>query len=159
MTRRVPLLSQATDSAMQVRDIIKDKTSALITVRATDSLKNAISKLDYERIGATLVVNENDQLVGMLSERDLVGVLAEYGDRALIANVGALMTRRIFGCAPEDTIQDAMAWMVHHRVRHLPVVEDGRVLGIISIGDVVKHLVDETEKEPRVLEAVLVNSA
>ena len=144
---------------MQVRDIIKDKTSALITVRATDSLKNAISKLDYERIGATLVVNENDQLVGMLSERDLVGVLAEYGDRALIANVGALMTRRIFGCAPEDTIQDAMAWMVHHRVRHLPVVEDGRVLGIISIGDVVKHLVDETEKEPRVLEAVLVNSA
>lgn len=144
---------------MQVSDIIKDKASALITVRATDSLKNAISKLDYERIGATLVVNEKDQLVGMLSERDLVGVLAEYGDRALIANVGALMTRRIFGCTPDDTIQDAMAWMVHHRVRHLPVVEEGRVRGIISIGDVVKHLIDDSEKEPRVLEDIFVPSA
>ena len=141
---------------MQVIDILKDKNNALITVRATDSLKNAISKLDYERIGATLVVNQDDHLVGMLSERDLIGVLAEYGDRALLANVGALMTRRIFGCAPEDSIQDAMAWMVHHRVRHLPVVEAGRVLGIISIGDVVKHLVDEPGKEPRVLEDVVV---
>ena len=141
---------------MQVRDILKDKKSALITVRATDSLKNAISKLDYERIGATLVVNEDDHLVGMLSERDLVGVLAEYGDRALLANVGALMTGRVFGCVPEDSIQDAMTWMVHHRVRHLPVVEGGRVQGIISIGDVVKHLVDESGKEPRVLKDVIV---
>ncbi len=141
---------------MQVIDILEDKNNALITVRATDSLKNAISKLDYERIGATLVVNQDDHLVGMLSERDLIGVLAEYGDRALLANVGALMTRRIFGCTPEDSIQDAMAWMVHHRVRHLPVVEEGRVLGIISIGDVVKHLIDEPGKEPRVLEDVVV---
>ena len=141
---------------MQVADLLKDKNNALITVRATDSLKNAISKLDYERIGATLVVNDEDHLVGMLSERDLVGVLAEYGDRALLANVGALMTKRIFGCAPDDSIQDAMAWMVHHRVRHLPVVEDGRVQGIISIGDVVKHLIDQPGKEPRILEDILV---
>ncbi len=152
-------LYETQPAAMQVSDILKDKKSALITVRATDSLKNAISKLDYERIGATLVVNEDDHLVGMLSERDLVGVLAEYGDRALLANVGALMTRRIFGCAPGDSIQDAMAWMVNRRVRHLPVVEDGRVLGIISIGDVVKHLVDEPGKEPRVLQDVVVEPA
>lgn len=144
---------------MLVADILKEKNSALITVRATASLKSAISKLDYERIGATLVTNEADELVGMLSERDLVGVLAEYGDRALQANVGALMTRRIFGCVPEDDIQDAMAWMVHHRVRHLPVVEDGRVQGIISIGDVVKHLINIPEKEPRVLDSVIVKAS
>ena len=144
---------------MLVADILKEKNSALITVRATDSLKNAISMLDCERIGATLVVNDNDELVGMLSERDLVGVLAEYGDRALLANVGALMTRRIFGCVPDDDIQDAMAWMVHHRVRHLPVVEDGRVRGIISIGDVVKYLTDKPQKEPRVLADIIVTTA
>ena len=141
---------------MLVADILKEKKNALVTVRATDSLKNAIAKLDYERIGATLVVNEENRLVGMLSERDLVGVLAEYGDLALRANVGALMTGRIFGCAPEDTIQDTMSWMVHHRVRHLPVVKDGELQGIISIGDVVKHLVTQPQREPRIITDVVV---
>ncbi len=142
---------------MRVADLLKQKNTApLITVKATDSLKEAIKKLDYERIGATLVVNDNGHLVGMLSERDLIGVLAEYGDRALLANVGALMTRRVFGCTPEDDIEDAMTWMVQHRVRHLPVVEGGQVQGIVSIGDVAKHLMAETEKEPYILEGVVV---
>ena len=142
---------------MRVADLLKKKNTApLITVQATDSLKEAIKKLDYERIGATLVVNDRGRLVGMLSERDLIGVLAEYGDRALLANVGALMTRRVFGCTPDDDIEDAMAWMVRHRVRHLPVVEGGRVQGIVSIGDVVKHLMNETDKEPHILEDVVV---
>ncbi len=113
---------------MRVADLLKKKNTApLITVKATDSLKEAIKKLDYERIGATLVINDGGHLVGMLSERDLIGVFAEYGDRALLANVGALMTRRVFGCTPDDDIEDAMTWMVQHRVRHLPVVEGGRV--------------------------------
>jgi len=142
---------------MRVADLLKKKdTAPLITVKATDSLKEAIKKLDYERIGATLVVNDKGHLVGMLSERDLIGVLAEYGDRALLANVGALMTRRVYGCTPEDEIQDAMTWMVQHRVRHLPVVEGGRVQGIVSIGDVARHLMAETEKEPYILEGVVV---
>jgi CBS domain-containing protein len=129
---------------MRVADLLKKKNTApLITVKATDSLKEAIKKLDYERIGATLVVNDGGRLVGMLSERDLIGVFAEYGDRALLVNVGALMTRRVFGCTPDDDIEDVMAWMVQHRVRHLPVVEDGRVQGMVSIGDVVKHRLDE----------------
>jgi len=143
---------------MRIADILKDKDNHhhIISVRATDSLKNAISKLDYERIGATLVVDAEDRLVGMLSERDLIGVLAEYGDRALRANVGALMTRRVFGCTPNDDVKDAMAWMVRHRVRHLPVVEGGRIRGIVSIGDVIKSLAHETDKEPHILEDVVV---
>ena len=142
---------------MHVADLLQKKNAApLITVKATDSLKEAIKKLDYERIGATLVVNDEGRLVGMLSERDLIGVLAEYGDRALLANVGALMTRRVFGCTPDDDIQDAMTWMVQHRVRHLPVVVEGRVQGIVSIGDVVKHLMHETDNEAHILEDVVV---
>ncbi len=142
---------------MRVTDLLKKKDDTpLITVKATDSLKEAIKKLDYERIGATLVVNDRGRLVGMLSERDLIGVFAEYGDRALLVNVGALMTRRVFGCTPDDDIEDVMAWMVQHRVRHLPVVEGGRVQGMVSIGDVVKHLMNETEKEPLILEDVVV---
>lgn len=134
---------------MRVADLLDQKESAtLITVRATDSLKRAISRLDLERIGAMMVVNDRGRLVGMLSERDLVGVLAEYGERALLANVGALMTRRILACHPDDDIEDALSWMVHHRVRHLPVVEDGTVRGLISIGDVARHLVAPAEHEP-----------
>ena len=141
---------------MQVADILEEKGTSVITVRATDSLKETISKLDHERIGAMLVVNDDHQLVGMISERDLIGVLAEYGELALIANVGALMTKRVYGCAPQDSLQDAMAWMVHQRVRHLPVVVGGEIRGVISIGDVVKHLIKQAEKEPTVLEQVSV---
>ena len=142
---------------MRVADLLEKKTTVpLITVKATDSLKEAIKKLDYERIGATLVIDNAGRLVGMLSERDLIGVLAEYGDRALLANVGALMTRRVFGCTPDDDIQDAMTWMVQHRVRHLPVVVAGHVQGIVSIGDVVKHLMHETDTEAHILEDVIV---
>ena len=142
---------------MRVADLHEKKTTVpLITVKATDSLKEAIKKLDYERIGATLVIDNAGRLVGMLSERDLIGVLAEYGDRALLANVGALMTRRVFGCTPDDDIQDAMTWMVQHRVRHLPVVVAGHVQGIVSIGDVVKHLMHETDTEAHILEDVIV---
>ena len=138
---------------MRVDDVLQDKNDQpLITVRAAESLRDAIGKLDHERIGATLVVNDAGHLVGMLSERDLIGVLAEYGERALKANVGALMTRRVYACRPDDALADAMAWMVRYRVRHLPVVEDGRVRGLISIGDAVKHLGKPTDVDPMVLE-------
>lgn len=134
---------------MRVADLLEGKENAtLITVRATDSLKHAVARLDLERIGAMMVVNDRGHLVGMLSERDLVGVLAEYGERAMLANVGALMTRRILACHPDDAIEDALSWMVHHRVRHLPVVEEGKVRGLISIGDVARRLVVLAAHEP-----------
>ena len=144
---------------MRIADILEDKDSSIITVRATEPLREAIAKLDHERIGATVVLNEDRHVVGMLSERDLIGVLAEYGDRALIANVGALMTRRVFVCSPEDGVREAMAWMVHHRVRHLPVVEDGTVCGVVSIGDLVNHVLEEggiTPTEPTILDDAVV---
>ncbi len=138
-----------------VADILKTKGGAVVTVRATAPLAEAIALLDRERIGAVPVLNEAGQLVGMLSERDLVGVLAEYGDRAFAANVGALMSRRVYVCTPQDRLDEVLAWMVHRRVRHLPVVEDGRLRGLISIGDAAKHLVGEAETEPPVLSGVI----
>ena len=137
---------------MQVSEILNAKGADVVTVRATAPLSKAITLLDQERIGALPVVNEKGHLVGMLSERDLVSVLAEYRDRALKANVGALMSEQVYVCTPDDTLEETLAWMVSYRVRHLPVVEDGRVRGLISIGDVAKHLVGEAKREPRLLD-------
>lgn len=136
---------------MRVVDILDQKSADVVTVQATDSLRDAIARLDRERIGAMIVVNEDHQIVGMLSERDLIAVLAEYGDRALVANVGALMSEPVYTCSPDDLVNDVMSWMVSYRLRHLPVVEKGQLLGIVSIGDGVKHLVGEATTQPRVL--------
>ncbi len=139
-----------------VADILKAKGTKVVAVQATAPLAQAIALLDHERIGALPVRNEAGHLVGMLSERDLVGVLSEYGERAFAANVGALMSRRVYVCAPQDALPEVLSWMVQHRVRHLPVVEDGRLRGLISIGDAAKHLIDEAGTEPAVLSGVVV---
>jgi CBS domain-containing protein len=136
---------------MRIADVLQDKGSTIITVQATAPLDEAIAVLDRERIGAVPVVNEKQQVVGVLSERDLINVLAEYGDRALKANVGALMSRHVYICALDDKVAEALAWMVTYRVRHLPVIEDDRLRGLVSIGDLVKHTVGKTKRQPGVL--------
>ncbi len=136
---------------MRIADVLQDKGSTTITVQATAPLDEAIAVLDHERIGAVPVVNEKQQVVGVLSERDLINVLAEYGDRALKANVGALMSRRVYICALDDEVAEALGWMVAYRVRHLPVVENDRLRGLVSIGDLVKHTVGKAKRQPGVL--------
>ncbi|HMB92809.1 MAG TPA: CBS domain-containing protein [Rhodothermales bacterium] len=137
---------------MRIADILQDKGSKIITVQAKAPLDEAIAMLDRERIGAVPVVNEKQQVVGVLSERDLVSVLAEYRDRALHANVGALMSRRVYVCTLDDEVEEALAWMVAYRVRHLPVVEGDRLCGLVSIGDLVKHMVGKATSQPGVLQ-------
>lgn len=136
---------------MRIADVLQDKGSTIITVQATAPLDEAIAVLDRERIGAVPVVNDQQQVVGVLSERDLISVLAEYGDRALKANVGALMSRRVYICSLDDEVEEALAWMVAYRVRHLPVVEGDHLRGLVSIGDLVKHTVGKATSEPGVL--------
>lgn len=136
---------------MRIADVLQDKGSTIITIQAKAPLDEAIAVLDRERIGAVPVVNEKQQVVGVLSERDLINVLAEYGDRALKANVGALMSRRVYICALDDEVAEALAWMVAYRVRHLPVIEGGRLRGLVSIGDLVKHTVGKTDSKPDVM--------
>jgi CBS domain-containing protein len=136
---------------MHIADVLQDKGSSIITVLATAPLKDAIAVLDRERIGAVPVVNDKQEVVGVLSERDLISVLAEYGDRALKANVGALMSNHVQVCSPEDEVEEALSWMVTCRVRHLPVLEDGKLRGLVSIGDLVKHTVGEVDTRPAVM--------
>jgi CBS domain-containing protein len=99
-----------------------------------------------------MVVSEDGRSVsGMISERDVVRGLAERGARILEVPVAELMTRTVFSCGPKDTIKQVMAEMTRRRVRHLPVVADGVLVGIVSIGDVVKSRLDEVETETNVL--------
>jgi CBS domain-containing protein len=128
-----------------------DKDSHVSTIRNTAKVSKAIGKLDEERIGALVVVDRWGKLAGMFSERDVIRGLARDGTAALDYEVHELMTPDVATCAPEDPIEKAMAVMTAHRIRHLPVMAGGKLLGIVSIGDLVKYRLDEKKAEANVL--------
>ena len=103
------------------------------------------------------MLDAEDQVVGIISERDVVHALAEHGESVLGRQVRDLMTEHVFVCKPEDTIKEVMTWMTRHRARHLPVVQDDRLHGLISIGDVVKHRLDEIQTEANVLRDIVIS--
>src|SRR5439155_27146714 len=107
----------------------------------------AVDQLHQERIGALIVSEDGDAVEGVLSERDIVAALAEYGGDLLSRTVGEIMTRNVVTCEPSDTVGELMAEMTNRRIRHFPVVADGRLCGIVSIGDLVKNRLDEIEFE------------
>jgi CBS domain-containing protein len=130
---------------MIVRTILKDKSSAdVATTVAGQKVGDAAKLLDQRRIGALVVVDEQRSLAGILSERDLVRGLSRHGVAVMDMRVGDLMTADVLTCTPEDTIDSIMSAMTSNRIRHLPVVEGGKLAGIITIGDVVKTKLDET---------------
>jgi CBS domain-containing protein len=139
--------------AMKVRDIIAHKGKNVVTVRPDTSVTTIVHRLALERIGALVVSEDGARVAGIISERDIVRVLAERGadllDPAL--PVDAIMTRHVKTCTPDDTVKDVMAEMTRSRIRHLPVLENDKLAGIVSIGDVVKNRLDELELETNVL--------
>ena len=136
---------------MAVAEILHHKGRQVSTVRSMDTVEMAIRKLYDERIGALVVVNRWGKLVGMFSERDVLHALARHGAEALAFEVHELMTPDVTTCAPTDRIDEVMKVMTAHRVRHLPVMEGGQLVGLVSIGDLVKHRLDEKETEANVL--------
>jgi len=136
---------------MPVADILHHKGRQVSTVRTLEKVADAIRKLDEERIGALVVVDRWGKLAGMFSERDLVHALARHGAEALDYEVHELMTPDVTTCTPADRIDAVMEVMTAHRIRHLPVMEDGKLVGLVSIGDLVKHRLDEKEQEAAVL--------
>lgn len=140
---------------MRVRDILKDKGTTVVSVHGDVPLPGAVEILSDKRIGAVVVVNRDEQVVGILSERDVVLALGRHGADALKRQVREVMTEHVFVCKPDDQIKDVMAWMTRHRVRHLPVFADGQLEGIISIGDVVKSRLGEMETEAGVLRDII----
>jgi CBS domain-containing protein len=139
---------------MDVEGILRAKGATVVTIRPDATIRELVRGLSDERIGAMVVSEDGRSVLGIISERDVVRGLAELGPRILEAPIADLMTRDVVVCAPRDTVKQVMAEMTRRRVRHLPVVADGVLRGIVSIGDVVKNRLDEMETETNVLREV-----
>ncbi|HTY78129.1 MAG TPA: CBS domain-containing protein [Candidatus Bathyarchaeia archaeon] len=141
---------------MTVAAILKAKGSHVETTHPTTSLYTVAWQLKSKNIGALVVLDEDDaRILGMISERDIVHALIEHEAHVLTLPVSRVMTTRMYTCTPGDRITAVMALMTRHRVRHLPVVDGGRLAGIVSIGDLVKHRIDELEMEANTLRETL----
>lgn len=136
---------------MLVATIIHEKGSNVATISPRATLTDAASELRLRSVGALVVSSDGRAIGGIISERDIVRRLAERGQAALAESVESVMTNEVRTCGPDDTCDDLMRVMTEHRMRHLPVVVDGVLAGIVSIGDVVKHRVEELEQEARTL--------
>ena len=136
---------------MTVAAILKEKGYGVVTTPPDTTLSTAVWEIRTRGIGALVVSGDGSGVLGLISERDIVHALAEHGAALLGMRVSEVMTRAVVTCTPADTVTKVMAQMTRHRVRHIPVIEDGRLHGIVSIGDVVKHRLDELELEANVL--------
>ena len=135
---------------MTVRAILDAKGRQVVSIGADAKLSSAVKTLSERRIGALLVM-AGGKIEGVLSERDIVRELGERGPAVLDEPVRAVMTAKVMTCRRSDTVAYLMERMTEGKFRHLPVVEDGQVVGLISIGDVVKHRVMEYETEQEAL--------
>ncbi len=132
---------------MNVETILRNKGNWVATIRPDATVANAVDLLHRERIGAIVVSEDGIGVDGILSERDIVIALAEDGEDLPSRPVSDIMTRTVITCDPSDTVGELMAEMTNRRIRHFPVVADGRLIGIVSIGDLVKSRLDEVEFE------------
>jgi CBS domain-containing protein len=136
---------------MHVSDILKVKGNKVITIRPDLSIEHIAQRLRAERVGALVVSQSGTTVDGIISERDVAHGLAEHGAGILSRTAAELMTKAVVTCSPNDTIAHVAKVMTHQRIRHLPVTEGRRLVGIVSIGDVVRHRLDELELEASVL--------
>lgn len=142
---------------MTIKTILQRKGSKVFTIAPEMTIAEVARDLNTHRIGA-VVIMQDERLVGILSERDIVRCLAEKGAAALTERVENVMTRKVEVCGLDDTANSAMERMSAARFRHMPVVEDGRLIGIVSIGDVVKKRIDDAERERDDMRAYIHNT-
>ena len=136
---------------MKVATILQDKGSKVTTLEGDTSLEDAIKALAQHRIGAVVILDAQEHIAGVFSERDAVRAISEEGADALRRPISDLMTRKVISCSREDSLDQVLEQMTKGRFRHLPVVEGGQLCGIISIGDVVKLKIASTESEAEAL--------
>ena len=141
---------------MKVETMLAAKGNKVVTARPDATVATIIRMLKLEGIGALVVSADGEKILGIISERDVVRALVDHGGDVLKMRVDELMTRVVKTCTPEARIKDVMAEMTRSRIRHLPVIEGGKLCGIISIGDVVKNRLDELETETNVLRDYIV---
>lgn len=140
---------------MFVSDILSQKGGSVFTATPTTSIAQVSQQLSSRRIGSLLVLDAGGSVAGIVSERDLVRALASHGVRALELEVRQVMTRDVVTCDPDDSIDRVMEVMTRGRFRHLPVVRHGELLGLVSIGDVVKARLEEARHETEALRAYI----
>ena len=132
---------------MNVAAILKLKGPGVVTTTPVTSLLDIAKLLDEHRIGCVVVATDDGKVVGIVSERDIVRAIGQSGPHVLKQPVDAVMTTAVVSCREGDTIEKLMAEMTTHRFRHMPVVERERLIGLVSIGDVVKMRIAEAETE------------
>ncbi|MCD2188657.1 CBS domain-containing protein [Actinomycetospora soli] len=140
---------------MRIRDVLNAKPAGVLTVEPTTPVPSLLSALAARGVGAAVVVDDTGSVVGMVSERDVVRHLHHRGREVLVDTVGSIMTGPVTTCGPDDEVDSLGAVMTERRIRHLPVLEDGRLTGIVSIGDVVKTRLDMLEAHRDQLEAYI----
>jgi CBS domain-containing protein len=143
------------EANMTAGKILSHKGSEVISIRPGDALEAAVRVLREERIGAAVVLGDDGQPVGVFSERDLVRMVAEHGAAALSMPVSSAMTRGLITAEPGAHVDELMALMTDRRVRHIIITESGRMIGLVSIGDVVKRKIAEAEAEAETLKAYI----
>ena len=141
---------------MFVSDILSQKGGLVYSVTAGTSVAEVAQQLSVRRIGSVLVLNDQSSVVGIVSERDLVRAFAAYGAKAMELEARQVMTRDVVTCHPDDSIDEVMQTMTSGRFRHIPVVHHGELLGLVSIGDVVKARLEEATHETEALKAYIV---
>jgi CBS domain-containing protein len=136
---------------MRIADVLRTKGGAVATITPETSVSGLLNELALNNIGAMVVVSP-DGVVGIVSERDVVRKLHEHGADLLRLPVAKIMTTMVATCTPADTVDHLSALMTNKRVRHIPVLENGRLVGIVSIGDIVKQRMEELESEQQALQ-------
>ncbi len=140
---------------MSVSHILKSKGRDVITASPKDTLGSIAQTLAANRIGAIVVLSESGEIEGIVSERDVVRCLAAEGAKALDVPVAKIMTKGVKTCSEDDSETELMALMTENRIRHLPVVDKGKLTGMISIGDVVKFRIEAIEREAAEMKAYI----
>jgi CBS domain-containing protein len=149
--------SRKKGSAMTIASILAGKGEEVVTVAADTTIWDVVALLHDRRIGAVLVM-DGDQPTGIVSERDVVRCLHQRGTDILSATAAAVMTSPVVVAAPGDTVASAMALMTERRIRHLPVMNRGKLVGLVSIGDLVKRRIDDAEHETQTLKTYITAS-
>ena len=144
---------------MNVETILRHKGRRVATIRADATIEKAVELLRRNGVGALVVSDDGTSVDGILSERDIVLGLFKCGGDLLSRPVGEVMTREVITCEPEDSVSDLMAEMTNRRIRHFPVIADGQLGGIVSIGDLVKSRLDEVEFEASSLRSFIAGAA
>lgn len=143
---------------MAVAQILNIKGRSVISAAPTETVQGVADLLSRNRIGAVVVRDQAGALAGIVSERDIVVALARHGMSALSKTAADIMTSKVRTCSPDDTEAALMSLMTEHRIRHLPVVEDGALIGMISIGDVVKLRIESIEREAEEMKSYIASA-